>query len=74
MMGLNNLGWLYRCWPRMKKSNGIAYADDRVASACAEYSVHGYESPRLTIIGSARKSSTGSSSSGKADANSQYYW
>jgi hypothetical protein len=36
--------------------------------------VYEYESPRLMVVGGVRKFSTGSSSSGKADANSQYYW
>lgn len=34
----------------------------------------GYEPPQLRVIGSVRDLTTGSSSSGKKDANSQYYW
>jgi hypothetical protein len=74
MMGLDNLGWLQRCLLRMKKENGVAYHEERLTAARADYSAYGYESPRLMVIGRARKFSTGSSSSGKADANSQYYW
>lgn len=33
-----------------------------------------YEPPRLIVIGSIHALTTGSSSSGKKDANSQYYW
>ena len=36
--------------------------------------VHPYEPPRLLVIGSVHSLTTGSSSSGKKDANSQYYW
>jgi hypothetical protein len=34
----------------------------------------GYEPPRIMVIGSVRDLTTGSSSSGNKDANSQYYW
>jgi hypothetical protein len=34
----------------------------------------GYEPPRLMIIGNVRDLTTGNSSSGNRDANSQYYW
>lgn len=34
----------------------------------------GYEPPQLVVIGNVRDLTTGSSSSGKKDANSQYYW
>jgi hypothetical protein len=74
MMGLDNLGWLHRCLLRVKKKNGVAYQEERLTAASENYSAYGYESPRLMVIGQARKFSTGSSSSGKADANSQYYW
>jgi hypothetical protein len=74
MVGLDNLGWLHRRSPRVKKENGVAYLEERLTAAREDYSAYGYESPRLTVVGQARKSSTGSSSSGKADANSQYYW
>jgi hypothetical protein len=33
-----------------------------------------YEPPRIMVIGNVRDLTTGSSSSGKKDANSQYYW
>jgi hypothetical protein len=33
-----------------------------------------YESPRVIIIGNVRDLTAGSASSGKQDANSQYYW
>ncbi|WP_176968669.1 lasso RiPP family leader peptide-containing protein [Amycolatopsis xylanica] len=33
-----------------------------------------YEPPRLFTLGSVRKVTLGSSSSGNADSNSQYYW
>lgn len=33
-----------------------------------------YEPPLLIVIGNVRKLTTGSASSGKQDANSQYYW
>ena len=33
-----------------------------------------YEPPRLMVIGTVRDLTTGSSSSGNKDANSQYYW
>ena len=33
-----------------------------------------YEPPRISVLGSIRNLSTGSSSSGKSDANSQFYW
>jgi len=74
MMGLGNLGWLHRCLLRVKGKNGVAYREEHLTAARENYSAYGYESPRLMIIGSTRKFSTGSSSSGKADANSQYYW
>jgi hypothetical protein len=74
MVGLDNLGWLYRCLLRMKGKNVVAYREESLIAARDNYSAYGYESPRLTVIGRARKFSTGSSSSGKADANSQYYW
>jgi hypothetical protein len=34
----------------------------------------GYEPPGITDMGHVRELTRGSSSSGKADANSQYYW
>jgi hypothetical protein len=34
----------------------------------------GYEPPRIMIIGNVRDLTTGNSSSGTKDANSQYYW
>lgn len=33
-----------------------------------------YESPQIIVIGNVRDLTTGSSSSGTKDANSQYYW
>jgi len=33
-----------------------------------------YEPPKMRVLGSVRVLTTGSSSSGKKDANSQYYW
>ncbi len=33
-----------------------------------------YEPPRLTDLGRVREVTLGSSSSGNADSNSQYYW
>jgi hypothetical protein len=33
-----------------------------------------YETPQITVIGSVRDLTTGSTSSGSKDANSQYYW
>ena len=74
MVGLDNLGWLHRRSLRVEKENGVACLEERLAAARESYSANGYESPRLIVIGRARKFSTGSSSSGKADANSQYYW
>jgi hypothetical protein len=74
MKGLRNLGLLHCCLLRVKKKNGVAYHEEHLTAARENYSAYGYESPRLMVIGRARKFSTGSSSSGKADANSQYYW
>lgn len=74
MVGFDNLGWLHRCLLRVKRKNGVAYHEERPTVSRENYSACGYESPRLMVIGQARKFSTGSSSSGKADANSQYYW
>lgn len=74
MMGLDNLGWLHRGLLSLKAKNGVAYHEGRLTAARANYSACGYESPRLMVVGRVRKLSTGSSSSGKADANSQYYW
>jgi hypothetical protein len=37
-------------------------------------SASGYEPPRITVIGNVRDLTGGSASSGKSDANSQYYW
>jgi hypothetical protein len=74
MVGLENLGWLHRCLIRIKGRNEAAYREDHLTAPRENYSAYGYESPRLMVIGRARKFSTGSSSSGKADANSQYYW
>ena len=74
MVGRDNLGWLHRRSLRVKKVNRAAYLEERPIAAREDYSAYGYESPRLMVIGRARKFSTGSSSSGKADANSQYYW
>lgn len=34
----------------------------------------GYDPPRVTVIGYVRDLTGGSASSGKSDANSQYYW
>ena len=39
-----------------------------------ERSADGYEPPRITVIGNVRDLTGGSASSGKSDANSQYYW
>lgn len=36
--------------------------------------VSGYESPKLVDLGSVRNVVLGSASSGKNDANGQYYW
>lgn len=33
-----------------------------------------YEPPQVLVIGDVRELTTGSASSGSADANSQYYW
>jgi hypothetical protein len=33
-----------------------------------------YEPPQIIVIGSIRETTTGSASSGRTDANSQYYW
>lgn len=33
-----------------------------------------YVPPRIVVVGHIRNLSTGSSSSGKSDANSQFYW
>jgi hypothetical protein len=33
-----------------------------------------YVPPKIMVVGRIRNLSTGSSSSGKSDANSQYYW
>jgi hypothetical protein len=74
MMGFDRLGWLHRCLQRVKGKKGDAYREGRVTASSEDYSADGYESPRLLVIGGVRKFSTGSSSSGKADANSQYYW
>jgi hypothetical protein len=74
MMGLDKLGWLHRCLLRVKSENRVAYREELLAVARENYSTYGYEPPRLMVVGRARKFSTGSSSSGKADANSQYYW
>jgi hypothetical protein len=35
---------------------------------------HAYQPPRVIVIGKIRDVTTGSSSSGNKDANSQYYW
>lgn len=74
MIGLDNLGLLNRCLLRVKGKNGVAYHEEQLTAPRENYSAYGYESPRLMVIGRARKFSTGSSSSGNADANSQYYW
>jgi hypothetical protein len=75
MMGLGNLSWLLRRLLRLKGKNRVAYHEERLVDTSRDnYSAYGYESPRLMVIGPARKFSTGSSSSGNADANSQYYW
>lgn len=37
-------------------------------------SAGGYEPPRITVIGSVHALTGGSASSGRSDANSQYYW
>ena len=34
----------------------------------------GYEPPRIIVIGNVRDLTMGSASSGRSDANSQYYW
>jgi hypothetical protein len=39
-----------------------------------EGSAADYEPPRITVIGNVRDLTGGSASSGKSDANSQYYW
>lgn len=47
---------------------GVRAADDDI------YLAGGYEPPRLMVAGRVRRISTGSSASGRSDANSQYYW
>lgn len=42
-------------------------ADDAPADLC-------YEPPQLVELGGVRRLTLGSSSSGNADSNSQYYW
>jgi hypothetical protein len=74
MMGIDNLGWLHRRLLKLKVRNGVACREERHSAVRANYPACGYESPRLMVVGRVRKLSTGSSSSGKADANSQYYW
>ena len=36
--------------------------------------LHNYEPPQIMVIGGVRDLTTGSTSSGNKDANSQYYW
>jgi hypothetical protein len=74
MARFGNFGWRQCPLPRAKESNNAPSQEDRLIVAGDNYSAYGYESPRLMVIGRVRKFSTGSSSSGKADANSQYYW
>lgn len=47
-------------------------SEGEVGDRCAGF--EGYEVPQLTVIGDVRDLTTGSSSSGKKDANSNYYW
>lgn len=61
--------------------SGQARADGAVQSADqdARYAYHEqppqeYESPVVMILGSVFDLTSGSASSGNADANSQYYW
>lgn len=50
-------------------------ADSRVDMAQPGENQHKtYDSPLLIELGNVRALTLGSSSSGKADANSQYYW
>ena len=59
--------------PGRSRSVPPAACDDlrAVGSGRPDFS---YEPPRIMVVGRIRNLSTGSSSSGKSDANSQYYW
>jgi hypothetical protein len=74
MARFGNFGWRQRPLSRAKGSDDTPCQEDCLIVSRDNYSAYGYESPRVMVIGHIRKFSTGSSSSGKADANSQYYW
>jgi hypothetical protein len=74
MARFGNFGWWQRPLSTAKGSDSAPCREDRPIVSQGNYSAYGYESPRLMVIGHIRKLSTGSSSSGNADANSQYYW
>ncbi len=73
MTRVTNFGWWHHVLLSRRRDHRT-FQTDRLIDSRTNYSAYGYESPRLMVIGSVRKFSTGSSSSGKADANSQYYW
>jgi hypothetical protein len=51
-----------------------ATASDDVQTVRAGGPDFSYLPPRIMVVGRIRNLSTGSSSSGKSDANSQFYW
>lgn len=74
MARFGNFAWRQRPLPGAEEGGDATGQEGRVIATRDDYSTYGYESPRLLVIGRVRKFSTGSSSSGKSDANSQYYW
>jgi hypothetical protein len=69
-----DLRWRRRKLRGSEVRNGAAHQADSHAVDDDDYLASGYESPRLLVAGRVRSVSTGSSASGKSDANSQYYW
>lgn len=74
MVRFGNFGRRQRLLSGIAEGGGAADRQAPTIVPHEDYSPYGYESPRLLVIGGVRKLVTGSSSSGKADANSQYYW
>jgi hypothetical protein len=49
-------------------------ANTALGNGESQHISHAYEPPGISLVGHVRDLVKGSSSSGKSDANSQYYW
>ncbi|HEX6355434.1 lasso RiPP family leader peptide-containing protein [Actinophytocola sp.] len=59
---------------RIRKTVPAGASDSRAADLPVLGTEPSYEPPRVSDLGHVRELTLGSSSSGNADSNSQYYW